>query len=154
MDKHSLQYFLNLIGTNVALCGYKPILVLDQAISDTLQKNGVTSNELYGENPDLSSYKTICLCFPDDKFVNIDLKKILLENPNVETIIVQTINTYDHAVHVTKGLNITIIGFKQGAAVFINYDICTGNPFFLVDLQTIPKDDILDWVGWSEQTED
>ena len=146
------EYFLKLIKSgkkSVTICGDEPVSYLDKQLPTVLTRKGITYKELYNAEPDLSSYKTICLCIQDNKLGGIEIRKLLTINPKLKVIVVQTLSTYKVVKEVIEGFKITIVCFNRQRACFIENKLSDGHPFFLLENTIIPKQ-ILEWDDWIE----
>jgi hypothetical protein len=159
MEQQTEQYFLTLISSKknrVVLYGDEPVLNLHKQLKKTLDLKKIKNKEIYDDSkPIPTSTKTLCVCTEDDGLSSIELYKIINTTKKLKTIVVQTMSMYTTCANIVTSLgknNIVIIGFKRGSACFVNsgmYGNADIHPFFIVKDTPIPKNDNLDWVGWS-----
>lgn len=158
MEQHTKEYFLSLLQGPIGVfaqerpSSYK----LESQLGKTLKKLKLRYRGSYGikKLPDLLPFSTISFSMQDHKLGQIlEIKKIDISK--VKTVIVQNMFEYEVWKEISSIHPIKIIGFKRGAACFFNYKIGEDtHPFFIVEEAIIPKNNILEWEGWSEQTEE
>lgn len=166
MEQHTKEYFLSLLQTPIVLFTEEspPSNKPEAELRKILERFTLSFEERLipkefgshnGDVLDLSGIKTISFSFEATKAGQIlEIQKNLSQ---IKCVIVQSMEEYELWKDVVKEHPITIVGFKQGHACFINnnlYEDASVHPFFIVGRETIPKGDITDWDKWSPAVEE
>ena len=157
MEEKHTAYLGDQLESPIALYGEKPAGNLDQQLAHILRTHKKDFDELYPSKDatkieaDVSSYKTVCFTTQTNSVGRDQITDFFKEvHPNLHTIVVQNLWTYDLCKPIAETHKLTIVGFNRIIACHVHNGLSQEHPFFLITKETLSNTDN-EWIEWKKE---